>query len=229
MKARRLFTIIYDFDGTLLPFQPWDSEQELLLSRLRAVRAACWRRLYGRLVAEADRRGWLLGSFKRRYLGLLRGAPEALVDRVAARLARRIPPADRDAVLGLKARGHRLLVASCGTADLSERILARCGLLPCFEAVYANRLVFERGRIAGLRLEVPSGRAKLEIVESLGIRPESAVAVGDGITDLPLWQWSAVPVVVDRGRRARAGRWPEAWRVVASCAEVLDIVRELGG
>ena len=74
MKARRRFTIIYDFDGTLLPFQPWDSEQELLLARLRTPRAPFWRRWYGRLVAEADRRGRLLGSFKRRYLGLVRGA-----------------------------------------------------------------------------------------------------------------------------------------------------------
>jgi phosphoserine phosphatase len=185
-------------------------------------------------VAEADRRGRLPRSFKRRYLSLLAGTPEAFVDQVAARLARRIPPEDREAVLRLKARGHRLLVASCGTADLSERILARCGLRACFEAVYANRFVFDQGRIAGLRLEVPSGKAKLELVESLGIAPDGAVAVGDGITDLPLWQWSAVPVVVDRsgrapGRFVRARRWPDTWRVVSSCAAVLDIVRRLGG
>jgi phosphoserine phosphatase len=229
MPAPRRFTVIYDFDGTLFPFQPWDSEQELLLSRLRAVRSPFWRRWYGWLVAEGDRRGWLPRSFKRRYLGLLRGTPQAFVDQVAAQLARRIPPRDREAVLRLKARGHRLIVASCGTADLSERILERCGLLPCFEAVYANRFVYERGRISGLRLEVPSGRAKLEIVESLGIEPAGAVAVGDGITDLPLWQWSAVPVVVDRSGRTPAGRWPGTYRVVASCAAVLDIVRGLGG
>jgi phosphoserine phosphatase len=234
MRAGRRFTIVYDFDGTLFPSQPWDSEQELLLARLQAVRAPFWRRWYGRLVAEADRRGRLLGSFKQRYLGLLAGTPEAFVDQVAARLALRIPPGDIDAALHLKARGHRLIVASCGTADLSERILAYCGLRSCFEAVYANRFVFDQGRIAGLSLEVPSGKAKLELVESLGIEPDSAVAVGDGITDLPLWQWSAVPVVVDRARRtppgrAAAPRWPAGWRVVGSCAAVLDIVRGLGG
>jgi phosphoserine phosphatase len=227
MKARRRFTIVYDFDGTLLPLGPWDSEQELLLTRLRAVHSPF--RLYGRLVAEGDRRGWLLRSFKRRYLALLRGTPEAFVDRVAARLAGRILSKDREALLALKSRGHRLLVVSCGTADLSERILARCGLLPCFEAVLANRFVFREGRIAGMRLEVPSGRAKLEIVESLGIDPAGAVAVGDGGTDLPLWQWSAVPVVIDRSGRAQAGRWPDSYHVVASCAAVLDIVQGLGG
>jgi phosphoserine phosphatase len=229
MKVRRRFTIVYDFDGTLLPLEPWDSEQELLLSRLQAVHPVFWRRWYGRLVVEADRRGWLLRSFKRRYLGLLRGTPEAFVKQVAARLAGRISAKEREALLVLKSRGHRLLVVSCGTADLSEGILARCGLLPCFEAVLANRFVFREGRIAGMRLQVPSGRAKLEIVESLGIDPAGAVAVGDGGSDLPLWQWSAVPVVIERSGRAPAGRWPQTCRVVASCAAVLDIVQGLGG
>jgi phosphoserine phosphatase len=225
----RRFTIIYDFDGTLLPMQPWDSEQELLLSRLQGLHPASWRRWYGWLVAEGDRRGWLHRSFKRRYQGLLRGTPEAFVDQVAARLAGRIPAEDREAVLALKRRGHRLLVVSCGTADLSERILERCGLRPCFEAVYANRFVIREGRVAGMKLEVPSGRAKLEIVQSLGIDPAGAVAVGDGATDLLLWQWSAASVMVDRDGRAPAGRWPPSFRRVASCAAVLDVVRGLGG
>jgi len=227
MTTRRRFTIVYDFDGTLLPLGPWDSEQELLLSRLESVRAAFWRRWYGRLVVEADRRGWQPRSFKRRYLRLLRGTPAGFLDQVALRLAARILPQERDAVLTLARRGHRLLIASCGTADLSERVLAICGILPCFEALFANRFVFQEGRISGMRLEVPSGRAKLEIVKSLGIDPAGTVAVGDGITDQPLWQWSAVPVVVGRGRRAALGRG--TYRVVASCAGVLDLVVSLGG
>jgi phosphoserine phosphatase len=225
----RRFTIVYDFDGTLLPMEPWDSEQELLLARLEGLHPVSWRRWYGWLVAEGDRRGWLHGSFKRHYQRLLRGLPEGFVDQLAARLAGRIPAEDREAVLALKRRGHRLLVVSCGTGDLSERILARCGLLACFDAVLANRFVFREGRIAGMRLEVPSGRAKLELVKSMGIDPADAIAVGDGATDLPLWQWAATAVVVDRDGRAPAGRWPAAFRRVASCAAVLDVVRGLGG
>ena len=129
----------------------------------------------------------------------------------------------------LKGRGHRLLVASCGTADLSERILAACGVLSCFERVLSNRFVFRDGLVAGLRLEVPTGTRKRELVESLGVDPAVAVTVGDGATDLPLWEWSGVPVVVDRGgaRHARFGRG--SYRVVASTAGVLEIVTGLGG
>jgi phosphoserine phosphatase len=123
-------------------------------------------------------------------------------------LAGRIAPEDREAVLSLAGRGHRQLVASCGTADMSERILAHCGLRQCFQALFANRFVFDRGRIAGMRLEVCSGRAKLEVVESLGVDPAGAVAVGRG------------------GRRAAEGL---SCHPVASPAGVLDLVRRLGG
>jgi phosphoserine phosphatase len=222
---------VYDFDGTLLPMEPWDSEQELLLAWLESRRPPflAWRRLYGRLVAEADRRGRLPRSFKRHYLRFVRGVPEAFLDRVAERLAGRISPEDRGALQALKSRGHRLLVASCGTADLSERVLAACGVLSCFEKVFSNRFVFQDGLVAGMRLEVPSGTRKRELMESLGIDPTVAVTVGDGATDLPLWEWSGVPVVVDRGgaRHTRFGRG--SYQVVPSTAGVLDIVTRLGG
>jgi phosphoserine phosphatase len=227
MTARRRFTIIWDFDGTLLPLDPWDSEQELLLSRLDGLPRLSWRRLYGRLAVEADRRGWLLSSFKRRYLALLRGTPRDFLDQVAATLARRIAEPDREAVRRLQERGHHQLVASCGTADLSERILALCGLRSCFAELFGNSFVFQRGRIAGMRLEVTSGRAKLELVQSLGITPGEAVAVGDGATDRPLWEWSAVPVAVGPGARAPAAGL--SCRRVASPAGVLELVRRLGG
>ncbi len=227
MTARKRFTIVWDFDGTLLPLAPWDSEQELLLARAAGFPRASWRRLYGRLAVEADRRGWLLSSFKRRYLALMRGTPRGFLDQVAARLARRIAAPDREAVRLLHERGHRQLVASCGTADMSERILALGDLRLCFEAVFGNRFVYQQERIAGMRLEVPSGRAKLEIVKSLGVAPEEAVAVGDGATDRPLWKWSAVPVLVGRGGLAAAGGL--SCRQVASPAGVLEVVRRLGG
>lgn len=226
--ARR-FNVVFDFDGTLLPMQPWDSEQELLAAWMDSRRLPAWRRLYCRLVIEGDRRGWLKASFKRHYLGFLRGSPRELVDRVAEALAARIGPEDRAALRELAGRGHRLLLASCGTADLSERVLASCGVLGCFETVLANRLLFADGRISGLRLEVPSGQAKLRLMQARGLDPADTVSVGDGATDLPLWQWSAVPVVMDRGGelRARFGRRP--WHFVSGTAEVPGLLRRLGG
>jgi len=225
----RRFNIVYDFDGTLLPAQPWDSEQELLVAWMGSQRPPAWRRMYCRLVVEGDRRGWLKDGFKRHYLGFLRGSPRELVDRVAERLASRISPEDRAALRELKDRGHRLIVASCGTADLSERVLASCGVLDCFEAVLANRFVYQEGRIAGMRLEVPSPPSKLQLVRSRGLDPADTVTVGDGATDLPLWEWSAVPVVVDHGGGPPAWLARRPYRFISGSAGVLELVKGLGG
>jgi phosphoserine phosphatase len=228
-NPRRRFNLVYDFDGTLLPMGPWDSEQELLLAWMQESRPPAWRRRYFRLVAEGDRRGWLRRSFKWHYLRLLRGAPQELLERVTERLAARIPPEDRAALREQRDRGHRLLVASCGTADLSERVLEACGVRACFEAVLANRFVFREGRVAGLRLEVPSGQSKVQLLESLHLDPADTVSIGDGATDLPLWEWSAVPVVLDRTGAGRARFGAKSYHFVSATPGVLELLEQLGG
>lgn len=228
--ARR-YTIVFDFDGTLLPSVPWDSEQTLLLARAQEPRPR-WplhRRLYGRLLALADRRGWLGGGFKMRYARLLRGTPAALIDVVAGRLAGRICEDTRRSLFELRARGHRLLVVSCGTADLSERVLHIAGVLPCFDLLLGNRFLFADGRIAGLRLEVPLPLAKLQAVRAAGLAPESTVAVGDGPTDLPLLRWAAVPVVVARGGRGKPPWVGSGWEVICRLSQLPEILRARGG
>jgi len=70
---------------------------------------------------------------------------------------------------------------------------------------------------------------KRELLESRGVDPAATVSVGDGATDLELWEWSAVPVVVDRtgAGRSRFGRGP--FHFVSSTSGVLEIVTRLGG
>ncbi len=188
------------------------------------------RRLRSWWAAYGDRCGWLGGaSFKRHYLRLLRGTQSELIDRVAASLAGRISPEARAAVAGLKARGHRLIVASCGTADLSERILEASGLRRCFEAVLGNRFVFTRGAITGMEVDLPTPEAKLEAIRSAGLDRESTVAVGDGPTDIPLLKWAGIPVVV-APKGPGAARWaPKSCSIIASVSELLDVLERHEG
>jgi phosphoserine phosphatase len=227
----RRFAIVLDFDGTILPSTPWDSEQTLLLARMESGRPGfpLARRLYCRLVAYGDRRGWLGSSFKSHYIRLLRGTERELVDEVAVRLADRISSETRRTFAELQERGHRLIIASCGTADLSERILGAAGVLHHFEALLGNRFVFARGKITGMQLSVPSPRAKLQIVRASGLSAESTVVVGDGPTDLPLLAWAGVPVVV----APNGARWPPRVRsscsFITSISQIVDILRRHGG
>ena len=170
-----------------------------------------------------------MSSFKSHYLRLLRGTGSDLIDRVAEGLAERISPEARATIAALRARGHRLIVASCGTADLSERILAASGLQQCFEAVLGNRFVLTRGAIAGMDMDVPTAKAKLQAIRSAGLTRESTVAVGDGPTDIPLLKWAGIPVVVAPKGPKRA-RWaPKSCSIIASLPELLDILKRHGG
>jgi phosphoserine phosphatase len=120
-------------------------------------------------------------------------------------------------------------VASCGTADLSERILEASGLRRCFEAVLGNRFVFTRGAITGMEIDLPTPEAKLQAIRSAGLDRGSTVAVGDGPTDIPLLKWAGIPVVVAPRGPGRV-RWaPKSCSIIASVSELLDILKRLGG
>jgi len=227
----RRYTLIFDFDGTILPSDPYDSEQTLLLSWLdgRRRRPALPKRLWCRLLVHADRNNWLKGSFKRHYLRLLRGTGSDLLDQVSARLAEKISLASRRTFASLAERGHRLIVSSCGTADLSERILRAAGIRDHFETVLGNRFVFERGVIADLRLDLPSPEAKLAAAQAAGIDPAEAVVIGDGPTDLPLLAWAGIPVVIE-SNGAKRTRWGgDAYLHISSIPEIVGILSRYGG
>jgi len=165
----------------------------------------------------------------RHYLRLLRGTESGLLDRVAPLLAERISPETRAAIAALRARGHRLIVASCGTLDLAERILSASGILHHFEALLGNRFVFSGGAIAGMSLSLPSPEAKLEAVRSWGLEPESTVAVGDGPTDLPLLSWAGVPVVIGSDGARWARRLQPACTFIESLPQLIAVLRRQGG
>ncbi len=236
MNAARRLAIVVDFDGTILPSTPWDSEQELLLARAEAPDLPQLKRLHCRLAAFADRRRWLGDSFKRHYVHLLQGARRDLIDELAPRLAQRVASGTQRGLRELRERGHRLIVVSCGTADLSEGVLRAAGVLDLFEELIGNRFVFTNGAIVGIDLSVPTPQSKVEELRRRGLAPESTVAVGDGPTDLPLLRWAGVPVVVahDGAGFARLAARLAARRVpgctlLHSIAELPEVVRRHGG
>lgn len=224
--------IIWDFDGTILPLTPYDSEQTLLMHRLDAApkRAHPLRRLAVRAVVYGDMKEWFSFSFrafKHCYIWAAKGLGTGDLDRVAARLAERIPPDDRHLYRRLAAKGHPMLIVSCGTADLSERVLALAGIDGCFRAVCGNRFRFKNGRIAGMDLTVLTPADKPAAAAALGFAPEQAVAVGDGYSDLPLLDRSPVPVLVDRSGSKRGKFTDKGYRRIASVQDLEPMLAAL--
>ncbi len=220
------YTIIWDFDGTLLPNAPHDSEQSLIMYKLyeTGFRTPFLIRALARFLVYADSRQRLRKSFKRFYIRFVQGTPVAALDRLCRRLSDEITVEARQAIRHLSAAGHRMLVLSCGTADLSARILNHAGVGDCFETILANRFVIANDIISGLIHHVPDPEDKVILLKHLGISADTAVAVGDGYTDIPVLDWAKISVMVDRTGQKQIKYARKNYHFVRSLTEILDIV-----
>jgi len=219
-------TIIWDFDGTLLPLAPYDSEQTLMRYKLDETvpRPPCIVRAIARLLIGADRRQILRKTFKRFYIRLMMGTPTAVIDQIGRRLSDRIPHQDRQTIARLKTENYRMMVLSCGTADLSERTLTNAGLGDCFETIAGNRFKIRQGLINGMTLHVPNPVDKVGWLNKNGISPDETIAVGDGYTDIPLLDWAKISVLVDRTGQKQKKYAHKNYHFVQSLSEILNIL-----
>lgn len=215
--------IIWDFDGTILPF---DSEQALLQSLLHRYKrkVGLLKALLARAIAWGDRHGYLEHSFKRWYLFCLRGLPVQELDIVCRALARYIPLQDRQAIRALRDSGRRMFLVSCGTGDLCQRVLEAAALGHCFLGIEANWFTFRDRRIEGLDLHIHLAKDKIRAANRLGLALGGAAVIGDGITDLPLLDRARLPILVDRGGRKVRLAKERGYRLVKSLPEVKSLL-----
>ena len=224
----RAITIIWDFDGTILPLAPFDSEQSLLLHRMnqQGEPFGLLKKAFVKAIVYADRRERLRKTFKKSYIRLLKNTPSKVLDEVCRDLAGKISTVDRNMFGKLKADGYDMMVLSCGTADLSERVLTFAGLLDCFSRIAGNRFKFDAGRITGMQLRLPNPEDKLAMIKKLNLSPDRTVVVGDGYTDLPLLNWSSIPVIIDRSGKKKKQFTSHNFYFISSIPEIMNIIDE---
>ena len=211
--------VIWDFDGTILPF---DSEQVLLRSLLQnpGRKTGIVKALLGRVFAWADRQGYAENSFKRLYAFCLRGLSVKELDIQAKESARHISDEDRRAIRAIHDLGKRMAIISCGTGDLSQRILKAAGLWDCFDRVEANWFRFRDNQIEGIDVRIHLPGDKVQAAIRLGIPLRQAIAIGDGMTDIPLLDQAGKAILVDRSGRKAGLVAAHGYRVARSLAEV---------
>ncbi len=221
------YTIIWDFDGTLIPNDPYDSEQTLMMYKLyeSGQSVPVFTRVLARLLVYADQKEYLRKVFKRFFIRFMRGTSVAIFDPVGRQLAAKISAADRRALRQLANRGHRMIVLSCGTVNLSENTLLTAGLGGCFEMIAGNRFESANGKIGAMTLHIPNPPDKVRFLADRQIEPERCVAVGDGYTDIPLLDWAKISVLIDRTGRKQMKYADKNYHFVRSLPEILDIVK----
>jgi len=229
MTGKKPYTIVWDFDGTLIPSNPYDSEQTLMMHRLNEAgqSVSVLTHALARLLIYADQKEYLRKVFKRFYIRLMIGTSVAIFDPVCTRLAAGISQTDRQALRQLADLGHRMIVLSCGTVNLSENTLQKAGLGGCFEIFAGNRFESENGKISAMALHIPNPEDKVRFLAGKKIEPGGCMAVGDGYTDIPMLDWAEVPVLIDRSGRKQIKYADKNYHFVRSLPEILGIVKTI--
>jgi len=219
-------SIIWDFDGTLLPNDPNDSEQSMMLFKLVTAGSnmPVIKRALAHIMIYADSKEYSRSTFKRFYVWFIKGTSVTTLERVSESLAAKISSADRQTVMELKRRNFSMLVLSCGTADLSERVLEIAGLVNCFDTIEGNRFTFENNRINGMTYDMNNPEDKRTFMQNQAISPEHAIAVGDGYTDIPMLDWARNAIGMDRPGKKSTQFRNKNYQFISSIHEILKLI-----
>ena len=229
MAEKRTYTIVWDFDGTLIPNDPCDSEQTLMMYKLYEAgeKISIFTQVLARILIYADQKEHLRKLFKRFYIRFMTGSRTDIFDPIGTRLAAKIPQADRRALMQLANVGHRMIVLSCGTVNLSEITLQIAGLGGCFDIFAGNRFESENGKISAMTLHIPNPEDKVRFLAGQKIDPARCLAVGDGYTDIPMLDWAKISVLIDRTGRKQIKYADKNYHFVRSLPEILGIVKTI--
>ena len=193
--------IVWDYDGTILPFAPYDSEQYLLdylnNNSNPGGNLPYYKKIVSKMAIYADTRELLGHSFKKYYNWILKRTDSSILEEVNNGLASLIPDDHVSTIKVLNMQGYDMSIISCGTGDLCIPPLKTKEVDHCFSFIESNFFHYKDNRIHGMKYNVLKGRDKVFHAEKRGLDPEKTVVIGDGYTDIPLLDWSSFPVLID--------------------------------
>jgi phosphoserine phosphatase len=181
LKLNDFKLIAFDMDSTLINIECVDE-----------IADAVGRKAEVAAITEAAMRGEI-ADFKdslRRRVALLKGVTVADMQRVYEERLR-LNPGAAELVAACKAAGLKVLLVSGGFTFFTDRVRD----LLAIDFTRSNVLEVQDGVLTGRMVDQPWGdicdgaekrRMLLQTCEQLGIRPQQAIAMGDGANDLPM-------------------------------------------
>ncbi len=189
------YLIAFDFDGTLYPLLPYDSEQRLVLAaarnrgHLNRVRAK-------RMVLKDNEGKMRQGEFNRRYRDLLGGCTDSHIEEVAQDLSTLVDPAQFSLLKELSDKAD-LAILSCGTENLIHRFLSLYKIEHHFFQVSGKSLHFNKGPKPDIKCTIGSPEGKRAEFVRLKKKYTRTIAVGDGPTDIPMLEEADLGLIID--------------------------------
>ena len=181
LQLRSFGLVAFDMDSTLINIECVDE-----------IAAAAGRKDEVAAITEAAMRGEI-ADYKaslRARVALLKGVSVASMEQVyTTRL--QLNPGAETLVAACKAAGLKVLLVSGGFTFFTDRVRDRLGI----DFARSNVLEIADGHLTGRMVDQPWGdicdgeekrRMVLQTCAQLGLRPDQAIAVGDGANDLPM-------------------------------------------
>jgi len=196
--GRRKSVLVADMDSTIIGCECIDELADI--AGLKAEIAAITERA---MAGELDFEEALTARVSR-----LAGVPEAALARTMAERVR-LTPGARVLVRTMAALGARTALVSGGFTYFTERVAEAAG----FHEHRANHLILADGRLTGDVARPILGReAKLAELQRLsGLRPDRAIAIGDGANDLAMMDAAGLGVGYRPKAKLAAGADAVLW------------------
>lgn len=174
--SRRRRLLVADMDSTMISVECIDELADYAGVKAE-VAAVTERAMQGEIGFEA--------ALAER-VAFLAGLEESAIDRCREERVR-LTPGARALVLTMKREGAFTLLVSGGFTRFADPVGAEIG----FDRVVANRLGVAAGRLDGSVASPVLGAegkrlALLDAAAGLGLRPDEALAIGDGANDVPM-------------------------------------------
>jgi len=191
--------ILFDFDGTLYPFRPFDSEDLLLI--LSAVSKE--EKLLAQDLRERDEHGQvgsqeMLEAEKQ----LLIGKTDTLIKDVAEYLSEKAGEKFLLPLRQLKDKDTEFYVISCGIAEIAREYLHIQKVDDLFFGVYGKHVLSDKGLITKIDYSEVATREdkKQKAIQLIKEHPGyQTIAIGDGFTDLPIFSICDKAIFIDHG------------------------------
>ena len=191
--------IAFDMDSTLISIECVDE-----------IAGVAGKKAEVAAITEAAMRGEI-ADYKeslRRRVALLRGVPASALQTVYDERLRFNPCAEQ-LVAACRSAGLKTLLVSGGFTFFSDRVRDRLGI----DFTRSNVLEIADGALTGRMVDQPWGdicdgsekkKMLLETCAAVGVRPQRAIAIGDGANDLPMMAAAGVSVAYHAKPKVRA-------------------------
>ncbi len=221
--------IAFDFDGTLYPLRPYDSEQRLMLLASPAHRLL-QRRIAKRAVCKDMQGGMDFNQFTQAYLHMIGSKSFSLMDDVVQQILDTMEAAELDPLKEMAlVPGVEMHIISCGTVNIATRFLQRNNLGGYFSQIHGKCFDESQATIGTPTSMVMGSQDKVRVLDMLidtaisnqGARP-FVVAIGDGPTDIPMLRHADLGIIIDWDGN---GNQQAGLPTVGSIREAMDMIR----